>query len=146
MSIAPPPWLSPPRCQGGVFLYKGTAWMNVTTIINIINVTSGTARMYDWCRQARPLVCDGQLGANCRRYGAHNASDETIGGDDNALYMFFSKMVLASTSLGVWFILEPIVVDKVRKMPSDVTIGGGDDVFNMLFFKMVQASTSLVMS
>ena len=91
MSIAPPPWPSPPRCQGGVFLYKGTAWMNVTTIINIINVTSGTTRMYDWCRQARPLVCDGQLGANCRRYGAHNASDETIGGGDNALYMFFSK-------------------------------------------------------
>ena len=56
------------------------------------------------------------------------------------------KMVLASTSLGVWVILEPIVVDKVRKMPSDVTMGGGDDVFNMLFFKMVQASTSLVMS
>ena len=27
-----------------------------------INVTSGTAWMYDWCWQARPLVCDGQFG------------------------------------------------------------------------------------
>ena len=55
-------------------------------------------------------------------------------------------MVLASMYLGVWVILEPIVVDGVRKMPSDVTIGGDDDVFNMLFFKMMLASTSLGMS